>query len=64
MLGSIISVVHSIVPWPLVRNQSWFNDRRAAGASYVISTDFFTPHCLGHLLPCQLYCLLSPEHHV
>lgn len=58
--GCVISVVQSIVPWPLVRNHCWFNDRRLAGVSYVPPHS----HCLGHLLPCQLYCPLSPAHPV
>lgn len=62
--GCVISVAHSIVPWPSVRNHSWFNGMRLSVASYVSPSRLPHSHCLGQLLPCQLYRLLSPARHV
>lgn len=62
--GCVISVAHSIVPWPSVRNHSWFNGTRLSAASYVSPSRLPHSHCLGQLLPCQLYRLLSPARHV
>ena len=64
MSGGVISVVQSIVPWPLVRNHGWFNGRRLTGVSRGFPSSSPHSHCLGHPLPCQLYCPLSPARHV
>lgn len=53
--GCVISAVQSIVPWPVVRNHLCFNGRRLTAESTCSSFSL----CLGHLLPCQLYCTAS-----